>query len=129
MGIKMPETCLDSVNNQHPQLTINHLYCCILLAFFLHIEKTFGAACAVLSLPYTSLPLHPRVRRDRLSDEDSSSSSHCWTVYIEAFCCTRMHTVDPCRSLGCWSLAACITGNCMTSVVDEDVCTKIGILS
>jgi len=24
-GIKMPETCWDSVNNQHPQLTINHL--------------------------------------------------------------------------------------------------------
>jgi len=25
------------VNNQHLQLTINHLYCCILLVFFLHI--------------------------------------------------------------------------------------------
>ena len=36
MGIKMPETCWDSVNNQHPQLTINHLYCCILLDFFPH---------------------------------------------------------------------------------------------
>ena len=36
MGIKMPETCWDSVNNQHPLLTINHLYCCILLVFFPH---------------------------------------------------------------------------------------------
>ena len=34
MGIKMPETCWDSVNNQHPLLAINHLYCCILLVFF-----------------------------------------------------------------------------------------------
>ena len=34
MGIKMPETCWDSVNNQHPLFTINHLYCCILLLFF-----------------------------------------------------------------------------------------------
>jgi len=32
--IVMPETCWDSVNNQHPLLTINHLYCCILLVFF-----------------------------------------------------------------------------------------------
>jgi len=24
------------VNNQHLELTINHLYCCILLVFFLH---------------------------------------------------------------------------------------------
>ena len=36
MGIKMPETCWDIVNKQHPQLTINHLYCCILLVFFPH---------------------------------------------------------------------------------------------
>ena len=42
MGIKMPETCWDSVNNQHPQLTINHLYCCLLLVFFLHIKSKFA---------------------------------------------------------------------------------------
>jgi len=40
MGIKMPETCWDSVNNQHPLLTINHLYCCILLVFFPHALLT-----------------------------------------------------------------------------------------
>jgi len=29
------------VNNQHLQLTINHLYCCILLVFLLHIITLF----------------------------------------------------------------------------------------
>ena len=28
------------VNNQHLELTINHLYCCILLVFFLHALLT-----------------------------------------------------------------------------------------
>ena len=28
------------VNNQHLQFTINHLYCCILLVFFLHALLT-----------------------------------------------------------------------------------------
>ena len=40
MGIKMPETCWDSVNNQHPLLAMNHLYCCILLVFFPHALLT-----------------------------------------------------------------------------------------
>ena len=35
MGIKMPETCWDSVNNQHPLLTINHLYCCTMREYLL----------------------------------------------------------------------------------------------
>ena len=29
-----------AVNNQHLQLTINHLYCCILLVFFIHALLT-----------------------------------------------------------------------------------------
>jgi len=41
MGIKMTETCWDSVNNQHPLLKINHLYCCILLVFFPHALEHF----------------------------------------------------------------------------------------
>ena len=49
LGIFMPETCWDSVNNQHPQLTINHLYCCILLVFFPHAVLMYGAETWVLS--------------------------------------------------------------------------------
>jgi len=49
MGIKMPETCWDSVNNQHPLLTINHLYCCILLVFFPH-DLEWGIASPILNL-------------------------------------------------------------------------------
>ena len=38
MSIKMPETCRDSQQSTS-ELTINHLYCCILLVFFLHASK------------------------------------------------------------------------------------------
>ena len=36
MGIRCPKHVETVVNNQHLELTINHLYCCILFVFFLH---------------------------------------------------------------------------------------------
>jgi len=35
-ALRCPKHVETVVNNQHLQLTINHLYCCILLVFFLH---------------------------------------------------------------------------------------------
>ena len=81
---KMPETCWDSVNNQHPQLTINHLYCCILLVFFLHalltmhghrnIKRVFWFSLQLLSETFLVLR---RTERDKTKTYFCLHVKHC----------------------------------------------------
>ena len=79
MGIKMPETCWDSVNNQHPQLTINHLYCCILLVFFPHALLTMHGHRNI-KLPISSVT--DKTARRNNSLDDCLQSQSCHAIHI-----------------------------------------------